>query len=471
MSKSKTEEKEDAVVAFAANLANIGYEDIPAEVAEVTKMSILDAMGVSLAVSSMVPSCKSLAELVKEMGGKKESTIIGYGGKVPCHMAAFVNATLAHALNYEDHHVSIKVGCTVFPAAFATAERVGAVTGKEFITAYALSMDLECRLARAIWLVEKPCDWIVYGWVLVQMFGYFGAAAAAGRLLRLDENQLVNAFGLAYSQVAGSQQVFMEGGDKAIFPAFPASAGVISALMAQKSIAGPQESLEGKAGLYKLYFQGEYDSASLTRDLGKSFQTVGFQQFPCCVFTHTPIELALRMAKEYKIRPQDIDTITVFGGDKIRNLCQPLEIRRNPRTMSEAQFSIPFTVATAIAKGKPRIEHFTSDGIKDPEILYLSNRVSSQLDLEFEPQSGTGVQPAKIEIKLTDGRILRSEQRDLRYGHPQRPISKGELIEKFRDCASHSVRPLPNKSIEKVIEMVTNLEEIDDVSKIIRLVS
>lgn len=468
-------EKKDAIFALAKNVASVKYEDIPIQAVEIAKMDILDTLGVTIAASGTTPFCKKVVELVKDMGGKEESTIIGYGGKVPSHMAAFANAALAHSLNYGDFHdaLAIHIGCSVFPAAIATAERVGKVSGKEFITAYALSMDMESRLARALASKEAPHDWwLDAGWLLPQIFGYFGAAAVAGRLLGLNEEQLINTIGLVYSQVSGTKELLFGGdADKGIYASYPAGAGVISALMAQKGIAGAKSSLEGEAGLYNVYFQGEYDPAPLTSNLGKSFEGVGFHLSPCCSMTHLYIELTLRMVDEHNIRPQDIEAITVFVGEKNQNLCEPLQLKRNPGRMADAQLSLPFVVATAIAKGKPRIEHFTSEGIKDPAVISLSSRVSGQPDKECYLEYGTGLQRAKVEVKLVDGRVLHSEQEGFRYGHPQRPISKEELIGKFKDCASYSVHPLTKDSVESVLQLVDNLEEIEDVSQIIRLVS
>lgn len=467
-------EKKDAIFALAKNIVSVKYEDIPTPVAEMTKMDILDSLGVAIAASGTAPACKSMVELAEELGGKEESTIIAYGSKVPSFMAAFVNSGLVHYLNYDDLHDAffIHVACSVFPAAFAIAERVGKVTGREFITAYTLAIDLECKLSRALISNKKtPSDWTLHGWMLSQTFGYFGAAAVAGKLLGLNEDQLVDAFGFAYCQAAGNMEVlYGVGGDKGIYPSWAAKGGVLSALMAQKGLAGPKNSLEGSAGLFNVYFNGEYDSSSLTTDLGKSFEVISFYAFPCCGFTHSYIELALRMRDEHHIQPEDVEAMTVFVGPMVQKLCEPLQIRRNPRIVSEAKYSIPFAVATAIAKGKPCIKHFTNDGIKDPEILRLSNKVSWQADQEYDAQV-SGMYPAKVEIKLRDGRVLRSEHKSFRYGHPQRPMSKEELTEKFRECASYSVRPLLKDSVEKVIGMVNKLEEIDDVSEIIHLVS
>ncbi len=252
-------EKKDAIFALAANIANVKYENLPAQAVEVTKLDILDSLGVALAASDAAPMCKKVADLAKEIGGKKESSIIGFGGKVPSHLAAFANAALVHVLNYADYYdpLIIHFACSIFPAAFAIAERVGKVSGKEFIAAYTASVDLEARLSSALLIKDLRHDWNTYGWLTSQLFGYFGATAVAGRLLGFNQDQLLSAFGLAYSQTAGNKQPLIGGGaDKGIYSAYPAQSGVFSALMAEKGIMGPRESLEGAAGLYKVYFPG-----------------------------------------------------------------------------------------------------------------------------------------------------------------------------------------------------------------------
>jgi 2-methylcitrate dehydratase PrpD len=139
--------------------------------------------------------------------------------------------------------------------------------------------------------------------------------------------------------------------------------------------------------------------------------------------------------------------------------------------MAEAQYSLPFTIATAITKGNPRIEHFTDRGLKDPEILSISNKVGYRMDDACDLKYGTGHCPAKIEITLKDGRTLYGEQQGGRYGHPERPISKEDLTAKFRDCAGYAARPLSPETVEKAIAMVNRLEEVEDVAAIVRLVS
>lgn len=464
----------DAIFALASHVANARYEDLPGEAVEMAKKDVLDTLGVAIAATSAAPVCGKVVELATEIGGRAESTVLGSGRKVPCHMAAFANAALAHALNYDDYSDPLitHFGCVLLPSALAAAERAGKVHGKDFIAAYAASLDLAARLSRALITRGEQRNWNLHGWLTTQIVGYFGAAAVAGRLFGLGEERLVSALGLAYSQAAGNKQHLVgAGADKEIYPAYPALGGLLAALMAQKGISGPPESLEGRNGLYRVFFDGRYERAALTADLGRRYEGVGFYIYPCCGFTHSRIELVLKMLAEHRFDPHDVDSITVFVGPISRLLCEPPEVRRNPRLTAEAQYSLPFTVATAITKGKPRIEHFTSRGIRDPEILSVSNKVDYELDDVYDLQYGTGHCPAKIEIRLKDGRRLRAEQRGGRYGHPERPVSREDLVAKFRECASYSARPLGEATVERLIAMVEGLETIEDVAEIARLVT
>jgi 2-methylcitrate dehydratase PrpD len=345
------------------------------------------------------------------------------------------------------------------------------------MTALTLGLDIIIRLGRALVLKEPPCNWIRYGWLPQQILGYFSSAAVAGRLMGLDEDQMVKAFGIAYSQTAGvTEEVAGVGVDKAVYPSYAGLAGVLSVLMAQKGITGPTNSLEGKNGLFHVYFQGEYNPSALTENIGKSFEgvNIGFFSFPCCAHTHAYIETALRLVDEYKIRPEDVDIVTLFVGPlekEALGLCDPLQVRRNPTNISEAQLGLPFTVATAMTKGRPRIKNFVDGGYTDPEILRLSNKVVCQVDPEHGQKVGKGVTRPGIEVRLKGGRVLRSDREVFRYGHPQNPMGREEHIEKFRDCVSYSVKPLPEDSVERLIEMLMKMEEIRDVGEIIRLVS
>ena len=188
-------------VALAKNVVGAKYEMLPREIVETTKKSILDTLGVMLAASTLEPACQEMVELAKESGGVEESTIIAFGGKAPSLMAAFANGSLTHALDYDDVHDEFGLHPTAacLPAALALSERIGEVDGKKFITAICMANDLTVRLGSAITQTQ-----IEHGWMRPTVFGTFGSAAAAGKILELNENQMVTALSLAFMQTAGT---------------------------------------------------------------------------------------------------------------------------------------------------------------------------------------------------------------------------------------------------------------------------
>jgi 2-methylcitrate dehydratase PrpD len=456
----------DASFSLAANVVNIRYEDIPGSVVETTKKSILDTLGVILAGSTTDETCKKVVGLVKEGGGKKESTIIAYGGKVPSWMAAFANGSMAHTLDYDDviDAVAIHPTASTLPAAFAVAERVGGVSGKEFIAAVTLGNDLVSRLKSSL---VKPLE---FGWAPPPLFGFFSATAAAGKLLGLSKEQMVSAFSIALHQAAGSMQSNLDAGSaiRAIRDAFPAKAGVLSALMAQKGINGGENSLEGKAGFFNLYYRGEYDHSRLTEDLGKRFEgaNVSFKPWPCCRLNHPFIDATLSLIQENSIETSDVKSVTAVVSRLTQRICcEPFETMKRPEQSILAKRSLPFAIALAITRGEVLISDFLSENLEDPVVLKVVDKVSVRYDPVLDEP---GLMPAIVQIETRDGKV-RSKRVDFAYGHPQHPLSLKDLVAKFRDCARYSATALPGATVDRVIEMAMTLEQVDDAGELVRL--
>jgi 2-methylcitrate dehydratase PrpD len=464
-------EHDDLATIIATNIVDLKYEDIPEDVVEVTKRCILDILGTTMAAGTAAQGCKEVVELVKEGEGNPESTIIGFGTKVPSWMAAFANGALSHGLDYDDALDSgfIHPSISTVPAALAIAERVGKVSGKELIAAIALGNDLVVRLG--ISLVKHPGG---YGrdWSPTSVFGRFSGAAACGRLLKLNRDQMTDALGIAFTQVAGTLQTSFGPGAiiRGLYASFIEQQAVLAALMAQKGITGTRAPFEGRAGLFNVYFSGEYNRELLVGDLGKRFEgmQVCFKPWPSCRVSHAYIDATLTLVRKYGIQADDIAEIMVYVGDLAQPLCEPIEIRRKPRMVSEAKFSIPFIIASTIVRGSPVIAHFTLDGMKDPATLKLAEKVKAQFAPELDRRDI--MPPAVVEIKTLDGKVY-SEKMETAYGNPQKPISNDDLTAKFRDCLQYSAMPVSKENQEKVISMVLGLENVEDVSEIIKLLN
>jgi 2-methylcitrate dehydratase PrpD len=474
----------DAIYLFAKNIIDINYEALPREAVEVTKKQVLDLFGVALA-GFTAPGIQELLGIVKEWGGKKESNIILCKQKVPAPMAAQVNATMAHALDYDDVHDAavLHPGVAIIPACMAMAETIGKVSGREFITAVVLGVDMICRLTLATWPGYDPSspekkekafqsERVKQGWHLTTLMGYLAAAGAIGKLLGLNEAQMINAFGIAYHQCSGNLQGKIDGAQtKRMGPGFSSRAGIASALMAQKGMTGAKNCLEGKQGFYNMYFQGGYDAKTLTLDLGKHFEgvNVSIKPYPCCRGLHNYIDATLALVNERNIKAEDVKEIRLFSDEGgYQSLCTPLEVKVKPRTQVDTQFSIPWGVATAIAKRRATIEHFTEAAIKSRDILEVASKISVELDHSLDRSDK--IPPAKLEIKMKNEQVY-SKQVDDPLGSPERPMSFDDCARKFRDCSSYPVKKLPKKRVERLIEVIGQLEQVKDVGEIMKLLS
>ena len=455
----------DVIYTLAGNIIDTNYENLPSEVVEATKRLFMDGLGVGLAGSAEA-GVSELIDIVRDWDGKRESTFWVYGDRLPCVSAAQANATMVHALDYDDtHDVAILHASSVaVPTALAIAEKLGGVDGKRLITAVALAVDLAARLCLA-----NKVSVFDRGWHYTVMHGNFSAAAITGKLLGLDKETLVSAFGLAYHQAGGNLQCIHDGAlAKRAGPGFAARDGIMAVLMAQKGITGARNVLQGRDGLFNVYHRGDYNPEVLTANLGEKFEVVNlsFKPYPCCRNTNPPIDATLAMVGEYNIRAEDVDSVTIYvSKGAMKLLGEPINTKQNPSTTVDAQFSIPWTVASAIVQGKVGIAEFTPQAIKDKTVLALSNKVTPKLD---ESLNRVGVSPTIVEIKTKDGKVY-SKRVDIPYGSPENPMSMDAMAAKLRDCASYAAKPLSQENVEKLIQLVSRLEAVSDVVEVVRL--
>ncbi len=215
------------------HIASVRFEDLPGEAVEGAKKSLLDTIGVILAATTLGEGCFHFVELATEAGGRPESTILGFGAKVPSFMAAFANGSMAHALDYEDTHEGALVhpSAATVPAALAIAEAHRGISGRKLLTAIAVGNDLVCRLG-----LSAKVDPREYGWYMPPILGAFGAAAASASLLELAPKKVLDALSLTLCQATCSAELIHSPYCivRSIRDAFSSKAGVLAALLAQK---------------------------------------------------------------------------------------------------------------------------------------------------------------------------------------------------------------------------------------------
>lgn len=421
----------------------------------------------TLAAGTLGEGCRAFVDLALAVGGKAESSILGFGAKVPAAMAALANGAMSHALDYEDVHDGALVhpNATTVPAALAVAESLGRVRGEELITAMALGSDLVCRLGLAL-----SVNLLDYGWYAPPILGAFGAAVAAGKLLGLTAAQMLDALSLTLCQATCSAELTHSPRSliRSVRDAFPAQAGVVSALLAQAGVTGFERPLEGERGFFQAYARGNYDPAVLTDALGTTFYGAGvsFKPWPTCRGTHPYIEGLLSIRHDHRLQPGDVAGIEIVVSPANRMLCEPLAAKQSPVTAIDAKFSLPFVLATALVHGNVALGHFSPQALRNAAVRALAQKVSYAVD------AGLTVKEAlRGRIEIRTGRETLRVGLPEPLGSPGNPMTRAQLVAKFMDCAAHAHRRIPAGKLEQVVALVCNLEAVDDVHTITELLS
>ncbi|HEX7908664.1 MAG TPA: MmgE/PrpD family protein [Paraburkholderia sp.] len=450
---------------FAKFVANARYEDLPDDAIEGAKKTILDTLGVTLAASGMEPAVRALVDLLQQGGGSEESTVLGFGGKLPAISAAFANGSMAHCLDFDDQTPwGAHAASSIVPSVFAIAERMGGVTGRRLITAVAIGQDLFARLRCNVGWNQN--------WNLSSMVGAFSATASASCILGLSAEQTAHALGIASQQSCGTMEViFATGSDlRGMYAGFTAKGAVIAALLAQKGITGINTLFEGKAGIFNVYFGGKYDREKMLDKLGERFLggTTLYKAWPAVGNSHTYIHATIELMKEKGIAAKEIETIRTFVGDFTYTMCTPLEIRRAPSTLVDAKMSLPFIVGIAASKGKMGIADFSEAALTDPEVLAMAAKV---VPVQDPNQNWTFKLPdGRIEIVTRDGRVF-ERLGDKIPGSPEAPLTWEQLSEKFVSCASVAAFPPSEAGTRKAQELVRELEIVGDATDVLRALS
>lgn len=451
-----------------ANALDLQYSNLPESIVETVKRSILDTLATSIAGSS-ADGVKELVNMINEIGGREESTIILQDRKVPAIFAALANCTMARARDLDDVHepAAMHLSATIVPSAFVISEYSDAVkgrkiTGKEFITVNAIGADFLCRLRLAGPGGKKEGGWSS------ETPSPLAVAIMGGRLLGYNQEKIINSLGIAYAQCAGNIQSHTEGVlTVRLQQGLGPMSGMLSLMLADNGLTGPKAMLDGKYGYYNLYMHGQFNPETLVRNLGKRFElnNVSTKAYPSCKFTHTAIYGALRIVEENEISPDDIKKVILKTNSYGLTLCGG-ENKIIPQSVPDAQFSYFYTVATALLKRKVFIEDFNEEAIKNEKVLAMAKRIMVIGDPEKDKIESV-LSPIDIEIETLDGKHYYKSIEKVK-GHPDDPMSFEELTEKLMRCSEFAEKALSEDSIRKICQLIENLEDLDDIGEILK---
>ena len=461
------------LAAFAVRCREAG---LPEHVADDVVGRVLDVLGNALAgrAESAGPADPDQAVLraVSAWGGAPESGVIGSDEQLPAPNAALVNGTLAHALDFDDTHLPsvLHPSACVVPAALAAAEATGA-TGPALLAAVAAGVEITNRLGMASYIVEaRNSLFFEKGFHATSICGTIGAAAAAGLLYGLDDDQIASAMGIAASMGAGVIEANRTGGTvKRIHCGWAAHGGVTAAVLAREGVTGPPTVLEGRFGFFQAYLDGRYDEDALLSDLGVRWELVRtvYKPYPSNHFTHPGIDCALAL-RAHGLDPDDVDWIELgVAAPTLRTIGEPREEKIAPRTPYHAKFSGPFTVARALLGGGGLglyLDDFTEATYRDPRVLALAAKVRCVADERASEIFPTAF-AAVVRVQTRGGELL-EHRVDSSRGGPEHPLSPADQLVKFRLNAG---RALPTAQVEALVESVERLVRGGDVHDVLDL--
>jgi len=441
---------------LAEFICKLEYNQLESKVVEQTKKCFLDYVGVSL-LGSATDIGQSLINLVKSMGGAKEATIIGERDKFPCINVAFVNGALAHIHDLDDGHRFAwgHPGAPVISAALAAGEKVNA-TGKELITAIVAGYEVFVRISRSI----NPSH-LKRGFHTTGTCGALGAAAASGKIIGLNVNELTNALGIAGTQSSGLLEVLR--GDSIIKPLNPgraAQSGILAALLAHSGITAPDTILEGEYGICRAT-SDNFNPKAITANLGGGeYEIMGvyFKFYSSCRHTHPSIDSILHLINKYRISPEEIDEVKIQTYSEAYNLCGK---EYAPKTFSTAKFSLPYCIAAAIIERKVDSDIFTAVKIKDQFILNLAKRVRVEVDPDID-RSVPKERGSRAIIVKKNGEKYEYYVK-IPYGEPENPASLKDLKSKFKAL---SRKAIPVRKATKLITLINKLETLKSIKEI-----
>ena len=425
------------------------YADVPQKVRHEAARSFLNWVGCAVGASRHETVERALAAL-SEFSGPREATVLGRGDRLDIMLAALMNGTTSHTFDFDDTHLKtvIHPSGPVASAILALAERKP-VKGEDFVHAFILGVEAECRIGNAVY----PSHYDV-GWHITATTGVFGAAAAAGRLLGLSEQQMVWALGIAATQSSGVREMF----GTMVKPMHPGNAarnGLLAALLASKNFTSAEQGIEGRRGFANVLATAR-NYAEITEKLGDTWEISlnTYKPYACGIVEHPAIDGCVQLRNEHKLKPEDIESIAL----KVHPLVLELTGKKTPQTGLEGKFSVYHSSAVAVVHGAAGEEQYSDEVVRDPRVIALRDKVVATVE------SGIHEDQVRIAIRLKGGKVL-EKYVEHAVGSLGRPMSDADLETKFRGLA-HGI--LSQGETDNLIRLCWDAGKLKDVGEVAR---
>jgi len=439
----------DVTRTLARWLVNARPDDLPESVRKEARRTVVNYVGCALG-GSPHETLEIAAATLAPFGGPAQASVLGRAERTDIFTTALLNGMSSHVLDYDDTHLKtvIHPGGPVLSAILALAE-LRPVSGRAFLHATVLGVEAECRIGNAVY----P-DHYDRGWHITGTAGVFGAAAAAGRLLGITEQQMVWALGIAATQPVGLREMFGTM-TKSFHAGRAAQNGLLAALLASRDFTSTDVGLEGKNGWANV-LSTRQDWGQITDGLGGSWEILlnTYKPFPCGIVLHPTIDACLQLRAEHGLSAADIERIDLW----VHPLVLELTGKKTPQTGLEGKFSVYFAAAVAIVAGAVGVKQFSDEAVRDPTIVALRDRVVATVDPAIREEQVRAV------VTLKDGRRLEKSIEHV-VGSVESPLSDAALEAKFLDLADGV---LPEARSRALLDLCWRIDELPSAAEIAR---
>lgn len=430
--------------------------DVPPAVVDKAKLVFLDTLGIALASSTMDFGAM-VTRVAQRLGGAHHSLLLGSSIRVAAANAVIANGALAHGLDYDDtlEEAIVHTGCCAWMTALAVGEEVGA-SGAAVLEAAIAGTEVLCKVG-----LVAPGKFHARGFHPTAICSTFGAAAAAGKLYGLSANQWTDALGLCGSQSSGIIEYLADGTwTKRLHPGWSAHGGLIATLLAREGFRGPAKVFEGAHGFFSAFGgKNEYRYEKIL-ELGKAWEIprLTFKSYPCGSISHPYMDCALKIKQRHAPEPEQIaEVICRTAEGPVHRLWEPLADKQRPVSSYGAKFSLPYSIAVMLVRGRAGLEEFSDQAIADPAVLALAKKVRYELDPTIDyPRHFSG----HVKVRMNDGAVLEENQPHPRGGFED-PLPPQEIAAKFRANAGLA---LSAGRADGIVDAVNRLEQMPAIS-------
>jgi 2-methylcitrate dehydratase PrpD len=437
----------DVTRSLARYVVSAQSTELPEKVRKEAARTLLNWVGCALGGSKHETLNIAISALAP-FSGPAQASILGRRERMDVLNAAFMNGLSSHIFDYDDTHLKtvIHPAGPVASAILALSE-YRPVSGRDFVHALVLGVETECRIGNAVY----PAHYDI-GWHITGTAGVFGAAAAAGKILGLSEQQMVWALGLAATQPVGLREMFGTM-TKSFHPGRAAHNGLTAALLASRNFTSSNQLLEAKSGWANVLSTSR-NYAEITENLGETYEILlnTYKPFACGVVIHPAIDGCIQLRNQYNLTAGQIDRIEL----KIHPLVLELTGKKTPQTGLEGKFSVYYAAAIAIVEGAAGEKQFSDKLVRDPVLVTLRDRVVATVDSSIREEQ------ARIAITLKDGHRLEKYVENA-LGSVKNPMSDAALDAKFLDLADGV---LPQSQARRLLDLCRNVEKLDSAAEL-----